>query len=113
MSTRSRIKLMHHGKALGAIYYFMDGHIWNFAPELLKALRETTPQSILANSLLINLMGSYALEADGERDENLDFLCEVDLSFEDYVIRLHEWHKGIVFEGNLAEFSEKYDKGNN
>jgi hypothetical protein len=86
MSTRSRIKLMHNGKALGAIYYAMDGHIWNFAPPLIKALKATTPANILSNKHLIKLMGANALNAYGERDEHLDYLCEVDISQSDYVI---------------------------
>jgi|GEM_PF-2200557 len=113
MSTRSRIKLMHQGVALGAIYYSHDGHVWNFAPELIEALQATTPRSLLANKAMLKLMGLYALDADGERDMHLDYLCEVDLSQEDYMIRLSEWGKGLVFEGNLTAFSQQYGKKDN
>ena len=106
MSTRTRIKFIHEGKAIGAAYIPMDGHIENFAPELISALKATTVKDILKNKQLIKIIGELGLW--GERDEFLDYLCEVDLSEDEYQIRLYGFEKKLEFGGTLNEFAEQY-----
>lgn len=109
MSTRSRIKFMNGEKELAAVYYSIDGHVWNFAPELVAALQATTPQDILKQKKLFQLMGQNDLYC-GEEDHFLDHLCEVDVSQDDYVITLYGYKKRLDFQGSLTEFAEKYEE---
>ena len=106
MSTRSRIKFIHGEKEIGAAYIPMDGHVENFAPELIAALKATTVKDILKNKQLIMIIGELGL--CGERDDFLDYLCEVDLSEDEYAIRLYEFKKELQFSGTLDEFAEQY-----
>jgi hypothetical protein len=106
MSTRSRIKFIHEEKEIAAAYIPMDGHIENFAPGLIAALKATTVKDILKNKQLIMIIGESGLW--GERDEFLDYFCEVDLSENEYAIRLYGFEKELQFSGTLDEFAEQY-----
>ena len=83
----------------------MDGHVENWAPMLITALNQTTPRTILKNRQLLKFMFD-----DYERDDYLDYLCEVDISEDDYKITIYGYEKKLLFEGTLDEFSEKYDE---
>ena len=109
MSTRSRIKLLHDDQVIGGIYYSIDGHIRRFAPTLIAALGETSPQNLLENKKLLSWMGELALY-DGVVDKDLDYLCEVEISRKDYLVRLYKWGGELLFEGTLTEFAEQYGK---
>lgn len=108
MSTSSRIKFINGKEILGAAYFSIDGHVWRFAPKLVAALKATTPQDILKNQKLIELIGEGGLY--GEDDDYLDYLCEVDISQDNYVIKLYEYKNILDFQGSLDEFAEKYIK---
>ncbi|MEA3477168.1 MAG: hypothetical protein U9R60_03245 [Bacteroidota bacterium] len=56
--------------------------------------------------LLIQFIGELGLW--GERDEFLDYLCEVDLSGDEYEIRLYGFKKELQFRGTLDEFAKQY-----
>ena len=86
----------------------MDGHVENWAPILITALRQTTPETILKNRQLFKFMVD-----DYERDEYLDYLCEVDISEDNYKINLYGYNRKLLFEGTLDEFSEHYDEISN
>jgi len=109
MSTRARIKFLHDGQVIGGIYYSIDGHIWCFAPTLIAALRETSPQNLLESKRLLNWMGEFALY-DGVVDKDLDYLCEVEISHKGCLVKLYKWGGELLFEGSLAEFAERYEK---
>jgi hypothetical protein len=100
---------MNGTEELGAIYFSIDGHVWRFAPELIAVLKATTPQDILKNKRLIQLIGKNGLY-DGAEDSFLDHLCEVDVSQDNYVIKLYEYKKQLEFCGSLEEFAEKYEE---
>ena len=108
MSTSSRIKFMNGKEILGAAYFSIDGHVSGFAPKLIAALKATTPQDILKNKKFIQLIGEDGLH--GEDDDFLDYLCEVDISQDDYVIKLYEYKNILDFQGSLEKFAEKYIK---
>ncbi|KHD05833.1 hypothetical protein PN36_28075 [Candidatus Thiomargarita nelsonii] len=100
---------MNGTEELGATYFSIDGHVWNFAPELIAVLKATTPQEIFKNKKLIQLIGKNGLY-DGVEDSFLDHLCEVDVSQDNYVIKLYGFEKRLDFCGSLTEFAEKYEE---
>ena len=105
MGTRAKIRIENKGKYLCSKYFNMDGHVENWAPMLITALNQTTPRTILKNRQLLKFMFD-----DYERDDYLDYLCEVDISEDDYKITIYGYQKKLLFEGTLDEFSEKYDE---
>ena len=105
MGTRAKIRIETKGKYVCATYFNMDGHVENWAPILITALRQTTPETILKNRQLFRFMCD-----DYESDEGLSYLCEVDVSEEDYKIAVYGYNKKLLFEGTLDEFSENYDE---
>ena len=105
MGTRAKIRIESGDKYLCSKYYNMDGHVENWAPILITALNQTTPNAILKNRQLLKFMFD-----DYERDEFLDYLCIVDISDDEYKIRIYGYKKKLIFEGTLDEFSEKYDE---
>ena len=72
---------------------------------MFQVLNQTTPRTILKNRQLLKFMFD-----DYERDDYLDYLCEVDISEDDYKITIYGYEKKLLFEGTLDEFSEKYDE---
>ncbi|MEA3477169.1 MAG: hypothetical protein U9R60_03250 [Bacteroidota bacterium] len=75
MSTRSRIKFIQEENAIGAAYIPMDGHIENFAPELIAALKATTAKDILNNkeqrgNKLSKITLSFRLDLVGSIEQN-------------------------------------------
>ncbi|RKZ50954.1 MAG: hypothetical protein DRR16_12470 [Candidatus Parabeggiatoa sp. nov. 3] len=105
MGTRAKIRIENGDKYLCSKYFNMDGHVENWAPILIAALNQTTPSAILKNRQLLKFMFD-----DYERDDYLDYLCEVDISDDDYKITIYGYEKKLLFEGTLDEFSEKYDE---
>jgi len=105
MGTRAKIRIETQGKYVCSKYFNMDGHVENWAPILITALRQTTPETILKNRQLFKFMFE-----DYERDEYLDYLCEVEISEENYTVTIYGYNKKLLFEGTLDEFSEQYDE---
>ena len=105
MGTRAKIRITNGNQYLCSKYFNMDGHVENWAPILITALNQTTPSAILKNRQLLKFMFD-----DYERDDYLSYLCEVDISDDDYKITIYGYEKKLIFEGTLDEFSEKYDK---
>ena len=108
MGARAKIRIETKGKYVCAKYFNMDGHVENWAPILITALRQTTPETILKNRQLFKFMVD-----DYERDEYLDYLCEVDISEDNYKINLYGYNRKLLFEGTLDDFSEHYDEISN
>ena len=104
MGTSAKVKLMNGDKYISSTYYNMDGYLENFAPELIVALNTTTPKEILKNRLLFQFLSN-----DYTDDDMLNCLCEVDISQEEYKIKVFDYDKKKIFEGNLQEFSLNYD----
>ncbi len=105
MGTRAKIRIETKGRYVCAKYFNMDGHVENWAPILITALRQTTLETILKNRQLFKFMCD-----DYERNEYLDYLCEVDVSEEHYKVTVYGYNKKLLFEGTLDEFSEHYDE---
>ena len=105
MGTRAKIRIESKGKCLCSKYFNMDGHVENWAPMLITALNQTTPKDILKNRQLLKFMFD-----DYESDDYLDYICEIDISDDDYKIKIYGYEKKLLFEGTLDEFSEKYDE---
>ncbi len=103
MGTRANIRIEYKGSTICAKYINIDGHIENWAPKLIVALNQTTPDSILKNKQLLKFIFS-----DYFGDDNLDYVCDVDISDDCYKITIHRFKK-LIFEGTLEEFSAKYD----
>ena len=104
MSTRARIRIKNNGKEICSKYYSIDGHIDMWAPILIIALNQTTPQKILVNKQLL----SFMCDGYGERDSFLDYLCEIDISNDIYQVTIYGYKKKLLFEGTLEEFANKY-----
>jgi hypothetical protein len=104
MGTNAKIKLMNGDKYISSTYYNMDGYVENFAPELIVALNTITPKEILKNRLLFQFLSN-----DYTDDDMLNYLCEVDISKDDYKIKVFNFDKEKIFEGDLQEFSLSYD----
>ncbi len=104
MGTRAKIRIETQGTYVCSKYFNMDGHIENWAPTLITALHQTTPRTILKNRQLFKFMFD-----DYESDEYLDYLCEVDISDDNYKVTIYGYKKKLLFEGTLDEFSEQYD----
>jgi hypothetical protein len=104
MGTNAKIKLMNGDKYISSTYYNMNGYVENFAPELIVALNTTTPKEILKNRLLFQFLSN-----DYTDDDMLNYLCEVDISKDDYKIKVFNFDKEKIFEGDLQEFSLSYD----
>jgi hypothetical protein len=68
-------------------------------------LNQTTPRAILESSQLLKFIFD-----DYESDDILNYLCEVDVSDDDYKITIRGYGGKLLFEGTLAEFSKKYDE---
>ena len=62
-------------------YFNMDGHVGNWAPTLITAVNQTSPENILKNRQLLKFMFD-----DYESDDYLSYLCVVDISDNDYKI---------------------------
>ena len=107
MGTRSRIKIIHNEKPIAALFIGMDGHTWNFAPRLVKALTSVEPNDILKVKQLFKFMSLDALY-EGGPDEQLDYVCTVDISSSDYLITVYEWKQELLFQGSLQEFEERF-----
>ena len=105
MGTRAKVRLETKDEHVCSTYFHMDGHVKNWAPELISALSRTTPDNILKNRQLLKFMSN-----DYERDEWMDYLCIVDISDEHYKITIYGYGKKMLFEGSLDEFAEKYDQ---
>ncbi len=105
MGTRAKIRIEANGKHVCSKYFNMDGHVENWAPILITALQQTTPKTILKNRQLFKFMCE-----DYGGDEYLSYLCEVDISDDDYKIKIYGYEKELLFEGTLEEFSEQYDE---
>ncbi len=105
MGTRAKIRIEAKGTYLCSKYINMDGHVENWAPMLITALNNTTPKTILKSRQLLKFMFD-----DFERDDVLSYLCEVDISDDEYKIKIYGYEKKLLFEGSLDEFSEKYDE---
>jgi hypothetical protein len=105
MGTRAKIRIETKNKYLCSKYFNMDGHVENWAPELIIALKQTSPGDILQNRQLLKFMFD-----DYERDDYLDYLCKIDISDDDYKITIHGYEKKLLFEGTLDEFAERYDE---
>ncbi len=104
MGTTAKIRIKNKGKCLCSTYFNMDGHVENWATMLIAALNQTSPGDILKNRQLLKFMFD-----DYESDEYLNYLCEVDISDNDYRVTLYGYDKTLLFEGTLDEFSAKYD----
>lgn len=96
MGTQTRIKIIHNEKPIAALFMGMDGHTWNFAPRLIKALNAVEPNDILKVKQLFKFMSLDALY-EGGPDENLDYLCTV-----------YKWKQELLFQGSLKEFEERF-----
>jgi len=82
----------------------MDGHVKNWSAQLVVALQHTSPKNILDNRSLFRFMFN-----DYNRDDdNLSYLCEVEILEDNYHIKVYEFNKELNFEGTLDEFSRKY-----
>lgn len=106
MSTRTKIKLINDGIVIGAVYYPMDGHLWRFAPELVKILESTTPTGILQNKQLLQFLCQAELSDYG--DSFLSYLCEVDVTQNGYLITVYDYKKEKIFSGSLDGFAAKF-----
>lgn len=69
MGTRAKIRIETKGKYVCATYFNMDGHVENWAPILITALRQTTPETILKNRQLI-CKRTFHLFAKSERQQD-------------------------------------------
>ncbi len=105
MGTRAKIRIEANGRYLSSKYIHMDGHIENWAPMLITALNQTTPENILKNRQLLKFMFE-----DHTDDDFLSYLCVVDVSNKDYKIKIYGFGKELLFEGTLDEFADKYDE---
>jgi len=105
MGTRAKIRITNGAQSLCSKFFNMDGHLDNWAPILITALNQTTPNAILKNRQLLKFMFD-----DYESDDYLSYLCEVDISGDNYQITIYGYEKKLIFEGTLGEFSEKYDE---
>ncbi len=105
MGTRAKIRIESNGSYLCSKYYNMDGHVENWAPMLITALYQTNPKAILQNRQLLKFMFD-----DYERDDFLNYLCEVDLIDDGYKITIYGFKKKLLFEGTLEEFADQYDE---
>ena len=107
MGTQTRIKIIHNEKPIAALFIGMDGHTWNFAPRLAKALSAVEPNDIIKVKQLFKFLSLDALY-EGGPDEHLDYLCTVDISSGDYVITVYKWKQELLFQGSLKEFEERF-----
>jgi hypothetical protein len=105
MGTRSKIRLVNGDEYIDSKYYSIDGHVENFAPALIVALNNTTPKEILKNRLLFKLMSD-----DYTDDDMLSYLCEVDIAQDNYNIKIFNYEKELIFDGDLDKFSSLYDR---
>ena len=105
MGTRTKIKIVNKDTYICSKYFNMDGHVRNWAPELIISLNQTSPKDILKNRQLFKFMFD-----DYESDEFLDYLCIVDIFDNEYNIKIYRFGKEVLFEGNLDQFSEQYDE---
>jgi hypothetical protein len=103
MSTRAKIKIMNADKTLCALYIPMDGHVENWASDLVAALRRTRVDDILHTSALLQF-----LLADTQDDAYLDYLCRVDLADGTYQISLLGYGDKPLFAGGLDAFADRY-----
>jgi hypothetical protein len=103
MGTRASIRIEYKDNTLCDKYINMDGHIENWAPQLIVALNQTTPSTILKNRKLLKFMFEGYFGGD-----NLDYKCVIDISNDCYNIKIYRFD-ALIFEGTLEEFSDKYD----
>ena len=107
MGTRTRIKIINEGKPIAAMFMGMDGHTWNIAPKLTKALKAIQPNDIIKAKRLFKFMSLDALY-DGGPDEHLDYVCTVDITSGDYLITVYKWKQELLFQGSFQEFEERF-----
>lgn len=105
MATRAKIRITTENSDLCSTYFNMDGHVENWAPTLITALNQTSPENIMKNRQLLKFM----FYEEPINDKYLDFLCEVNISGGDYKVTLYNYGK-LIFSGTLDEFSAKYDE---
>ncbi|OQX10561.1 MAG: hypothetical protein BWK73_19935 [Thiothrix lacustris] len=109
MGTRTRITLSNEGKILAATYIHMDGHVEKFAPRLILALQTTTPADILKNRQLFQFFAMDGLY-DGGGDDGMSYVCDVDISQNQYAVTLSGFGQKLLFQGTLDEFARCYDE---
>lgn len=104
MSTKARVTLRSNGEEISTRHFLMDGYVENWSSQLIEALNQTTPKSILDNSSLFRFMfNDY-----DEDDDFLSYLCDIEVLEDDYYIKVYGFDKELNFEGSLDEFSMKY-----
>ncbi len=82
----------------------------NFVPNLIKLLKTVDIVDILKVQEVIKFFGSDGLY--GERDEFLDYLCEVNFVKKEVHITLYSFKKELLFKGDWGEFKTwAVDKG--
>jgi len=104
LGTSVKIKITINEDEIIDYYQSMDGNIENWAPKLIVALSQSSPQKIRENRQVFkffNACGNF-------NDEGQSYLCVIDSSSEKFSIKIYNYDK-IIFDGNLDEFAKNYD----
>ena len=102
MGTRANIEITYKDKLIISKYLSMDGHIQNWAPNLINALNTISTKELLKCSHLLTFMGE-----DCYFDSGNDWSCEVEIKEDKYGITIKSFDK-IVFTGSLDKFASDY-----
>lgn len=104
MGTSAKVKILNNNRLIGCLNLSMDGYVGNWAAELVRALRKTTPQKIKKSRHLFQFLSGF----EEFPDRHINYLCIVDISDKTYHLTLHSPLKRPEFEGNLDAFAKKY-----
>ena len=104
MGTKAKVKIMDNNRLIGCLNLSMDGYVGNWAAELVKALRKTTPQKIRKSRHLFQFLSGF----EEFPDRYMDYICIVDISNNVYRLWLYTSLEKPDFEGDLDAFAKKY-----
>ncbi len=103
MGTRANICISYKDKYIATKYINMDGHLENWAGDLIAGLSAIKPKELIKASSLMKFM----TEGEFYSDCGNDWGCEVEIKGDEYEITIKNYGD-TVFVGNLAKFSSEY-----
>jgi len=103
MGTRANIEITYKDKVITSKYLSMDGHLQNWAPDLINALKTISAKELIKCSQLLTFMSE-----DCYIDSGNDWNCEVIIIDDTYEIIIKNFDR-IVFTGSLEKFASEYN----
>lgn len=103
MGTRANIEITYKDKVITSKYLSMDGHLQNWAPNLINALNTISTKELIKCSQLLTFMSEDCYCNNGN-----DWSCEVKIIDDKYEIMIKSFDR-IVFTGSLEKFASEYN----